>query len=137
MHSPPAVSAEEDRQYQRYSRNGITSQPFTKQTYDLCIWLPPPAIPTGCARSTTQPCHEPKMSHPNLFLNTVGTDFIAQVVQTCYHSVAKTPDNSISITGMADSDAWQLESNGAVRDSQERRQVNNLWPREWCSELGL
>jgi hypothetical protein len=111
MHSPPAVSAEEDRQYQRceptthfhmllmspqYSRNGITSQPFTKQTYDLCIWLPPPAIPTGCAQSTTQP----KMSHPNLFLNIVGTDFIAQVAQTCYHSVTKTPDNSISITGM-------------------------------------
>ncbi|KAH0821307.1 hypothetical protein GEV33_001484 [Tenebrio molitor] len=38
-----------------YLGTGITSQPFIKQTYDLCIWLPAPAIPTGCARS--RPSH--------------------------------------------------------------------------------
>ncbi|KAH0818956.1 hypothetical protein GEV33_003835 [Tenebrio molitor] len=32
----------------------------------LCIWLPPSAIPTRCARSTASPCHEPKMSYPDL-----------------------------------------------------------------------
>ncbi|KAH0811730.1 hypothetical protein GEV33_011062 [Tenebrio molitor] len=51
MHSPPPISAKGDRQCQ--------------PTYDLCTWLPPPTIPTGCARSTTSPCHEP---HPNLVL---------------------------------------------------------------------
>ncbi|KAH0809373.1 hypothetical protein GEV33_013418 [Tenebrio molitor] len=53
MHSSSAVTAEEDRQCQH-------------ATYDLCIWLPPPAIQTGCARSTAPQCHEPKVSHPNL-----------------------------------------------------------------------
>jgi hypothetical protein len=37
-------------------------------TYDLCFWLPPPAIPspTRCTRLTASPCLELKVSHPNL-----------------------------------------------------------------------
>jgi hypothetical protein len=52
--------------FPQYLRTGITSQPFIKQKYDLCICLPPPAIPTRCARSTAQPCYEPKVSQLNL-----------------------------------------------------------------------
>ncbi|KAJ3622078.1 hypothetical protein MTP99_002607 [Tenebrio molitor] len=34
--------------FPQYLGTGITSQSFIKQTYNLCIWLSPPAIPTRC-----------------------------------------------------------------------------------------
>jgi hypothetical protein len=117
-----AVSVEGDRQCQRssaiapvhtllmspqYLGTGITSQPFIKQTYDLCIWLPPPTIPTGYARSTAQLCHEPKSVPPEpgsvlrnipwYLLEVLHVDGIIQVAQT-YCPITKTPGNCIRLS---------------------------------------
>jgi hypothetical protein len=124
MHSPPACSLRRRRppmpaceptthlhtlpMSPQYLGAGITSQPFIKQTYDLCILLPPPAIATGCARSLLGVKGVP--SEPGSVLRNIpwylpevlqidGTDFIAQVAETCYHPVTNTPGNCISITG--------------------------------------
>jgi hypothetical protein len=114
MHSPPVVSAEGDRQSQResaiasvhtllmfpqYLGTGITSQPFIRQTYDLCIWLPPPAIPTRCGRSTARRVMSQRCPTRTLFDAQELTNIIVQVTQTCYHPVTNTPDNCIYITG--------------------------------------
>jgi hypothetical protein len=113
MHSPLAVSAG-DRQCHResaiapvhtllmfpqYLGTRNTSQPFIKQKYDLCIWLPPSAIPKRCARSLAKGVPpEPNSVVRNYTMVSArgfidGTDFITQVFQTCYHPVTKTPSN--------------------------------------------
>ncbi|KAJ3632239.1 hypothetical protein MTP99_009256 [Tenebrio molitor] len=72
MHSPPAVSAEGNREsvtnVPPVSGNRDYLRTVCPVTYDLCFWLPPPAIPspTRCARLTASPCLELKVSHPNL-----------------------------------------------------------------------
>jgi hypothetical protein len=86
---------------------------FTKQPYDLCIWLPPPATPKDFSRSAAIPvvswrkCVPPEQSSvlrnipwylPEV-LDIDGTNFIAQVAQICYSPVTYTPSNFISITG--------------------------------------
>jgi hypothetical protein len=53
---------------------------FLKQTCDLCIT-------TRCARSTASPCHESKVSHPNLVRCSGiyhGIDNIAQVEEVVF-----------------------------------------------------
>jgi hypothetical protein len=72
MHGPPAVFTEEDRYGQRVSLQPTSirycapsvhrSRDYLTTFYEArmicCIWLPPPAVPTRCARSTAQPCHD-------------------------------------------------------------------------------
>jgi hypothetical protein len=55
------------------NRDYFTTFSQANVKYDLCIWLPPPAVPTRYARSTASPCHEPKMSHPDLVRCTMIT----------------------------------------------------------------
>jgi hypothetical protein len=82
MHSPHAASAEKDRQCKRAVLTVLastlqlsphrlktrrTSLRFGPQMYDLCIWLPPTAIPKDVSHQRQVPsCHEPKVFHPNL-----------------------------------------------------------------------
>ncbi|KAH0814960.1 hypothetical protein GEV33_007831 [Tenebrio molitor] len=80
MHGPPAVSTEENRPGQRVSlqptsirycapsvRESRGYLPTVYQARMICyIWLPPPAVSTRRAQSTAEPCHEPKMPHPDI-----------------------------------------------------------------------
>jgi hypothetical protein len=82
---------------------GITSQPFIKQTYDTCIWLPPPSRQDApnqrsshvmSQRCPTRPWFGAQVLHID------STDFIAQVAQTCYDPVTNTPGKCISVTSL-------------------------------------
>jgi hypothetical protein len=86
-----------------YLGTGITSQPFIKQTYDLCIWCQhrpsrrdaPDHGPAMSSAKGVPP--EPSSVLRNItsyvpeILNVDGTDFIAQISQTCCHPISKTP----------------------------------------------
>jgi hypothetical protein len=89
MHSPPACSLRRRTHLHtlpmspQYMGAGITSQPFIKQTYDLCILLPPPAIATGSVLGVKDVPSEPGSVLRNIpwylpeALQIDGTDFIA------------------------------------------------------------
>ncbi|KAJ3618940.1 hypothetical protein MTP99_005738 [Tenebrio molitor] len=80
MHGPPAVSTEEDRHGQRVSLQPTSIRycapsvqesrgylPTVNQARMICyIWLSPLAVSTRRAQSTAEPCHEPKMPHPDI-----------------------------------------------------------------------
>ncbi|KAH0821150.1 hypothetical protein GEV33_001641 [Tenebrio molitor] len=80
MHGPPAVSTEEDRHGQRVSLQPTSIRycapsvqesrgyvPTVNQARMICyIWLSPLAVSTRRAQSTAEPCHEPKIPHPDI-----------------------------------------------------------------------
>ncbi|KAH0811658.1 hypothetical protein GEV33_011133 [Tenebrio molitor] len=80
MHGPPAVFTEEVRHGQRVSLQPTSIRycspsvqesrgylPTVNQARMICyIWLSPPAVSTRRAQSTAEPCHEPKMPHPDI-----------------------------------------------------------------------
>ncbi|KAH0808845.1 hypothetical protein GEV33_013946 [Tenebrio molitor] len=96
MHSPHAASAEKDRQCKRAVLTVLastlqlsphrlktrrTSLRFGPQMYDLCIWLPPTAIPKDVSHQRQVPsCHEPKVFHPNLVRGSVEAVDAAEIM---------------------------------------------------------
>jgi hypothetical protein len=124
MHGPPAVSTEEDRHGQRVSLQPTSIRycapsvqesrgylPTVHQARMICyIWLSPLAVPLRRAQSTAEPCHEPKMPHPDIRCSGIIPWYLLEVLRievliyspgcpTCYHQVTDTPGNCISITG--------------------------------------